>query len=358
MTAPDLAALRARLDTLLGERDRQFPRRDPANTLAVREAIATWAAAARGMPRAPWTLDPALEAEALGLAEAAVFVGGAMKSGTTLLLGLLDGHPELTALPGDSHMLTMLARERGEPGDVEAAAHWMTVLVNPYGQRPFWFLGEGPEPYRDFLHALDHWRRVLPADGRRAFLSAVLALHCVNPRRARRPRAWVEKTPGNEARVEALLALFPRARFLHVVREPRANLASIKQLVRYRGWRWRAPMAIWRLRRSLAAAHANRRRLAPDRYHVVRYEDLVTDPRGVMAGVAAFLGVGWDDCLLTATSNGVPLTSNSMYEDRRVSGAVLGAVDERWRRELSVAEQALAALLLRSAGRGHGYLAR
>jgi hypothetical protein len=41
-----------------------------------------------------------------------------------------------------------------------------------------------------------------------------------------------------------------------------------------------------------------------------------------------------------------------------VSGAVLGAVDERWRRELSVAEQALAALLLRSAGRGHGYLAR
>jgi hypothetical protein len=252
-------------------------------------------------------------------------------------------------------MLALLARERNAPGDADAAAHWMAVLVNPYGQRPFWFLGDDPEPYRDFLHALAHWRRVLPADARREFLAAVLALHCVNPRRARRPRAWVEKTPGNEARVEALLALFPRARFLHVVREPRANLASIKQLVRYRGWRWRAPMTIWRLRRSLAAAHANRRRLPPDRYHVVRYEDLVTDPRGVMAGVAAFIAVGWDDCLLTATSNGVPLTSNSMYEDRRVSGAILSAVDERWRRELSVSERALAAMLLRSAGRGHGY---
>jgi hypothetical protein len=355
MTPPDLAALRTRLDALLGERDRQFPRRDPANTLAVREAIASWTAAMRQVPAPPWKPDPPREADALGFAEAAVFVGGAMKSGTTLLVGLLDGHPELTVLPGDSHMLALLARERPEAGNAEAAMHWMAVLVNPYGQRPFWFLGDAPEPYRDFLHALAHWRQVLPADSRREFLSAVLALHCVNPRRARQPRAWVEKTPGNEARVAALLALFPRARFLHVVREPRANLASIKQLVRYRGWRWRAPMAIWRLRRSLAAAHANRRRLAPDRYHVVRYEDLVTDPRGVMAGVAAFLGVGWDDGLLTATSNGEPLTSNSMYEDRRVSGAIMGVVDERWRQELSVPEQALAALLLRSAGRGHGY---
>ena len=357
MTAPDLAVLRARLDALLGERDRQFPRRDPTNTLAVRKAIAAWTAAIRQASAPPWTPDPVREAEGVGFTEAAVFVGGAMKSGTTLLVGLLDGHPELTVLPGDSHMLARLARERTTPGDAEAsAAHWMAVLVNPYGQRPFWFLGDAPEPYRDFLHALAHWRQVLPADSRREFLSAVLALHCVNPRRARQPRAWVEKTPGNEARVAALLALFPRARFLHVVREPRANLASIKQLIRHRGWRWRAPMVIWRLRRSLAVAHVNRRRLAPDRYHVVRYEDLVTDARRVMAGVAAFIGVGWDDCLLTATSNGVPLTSNSMYEDRRVSGAILSAVDERWRQELSGSEQALAALLLRSAARGHGYV--
>jgi hypothetical protein len=356
MTAPDLLALRARLDVLLGERDRLFPRRDPANTMAVREAIASWATAMRQAQGPPWRPDPAREAQALAFAEAAVFVGGAMKSGTTLLVGLLDGHPELTVLPGDSHMLTLLARERFGLDDAEVAAYWMAVLVNPYGQRPFWFLGDAPEPYRDFLQALAHWRRVLPAAARREFLSAVLALHCVNPRPARQPRAWVEKTPGNEARVAALLALFPRARFLHVVREPRANLASIKQLIRHRGWRWRAPMVIWRLRRSLAVAHVNRRRLAPDRYHVVRYEDLVTDARRVMAGVAAFIGVGWDDCLLTATSNGVPLTSNSMYEDRRVSGAILSAVDERWRQELSGSEQALAALLLRSAARGHGYV--
>jgi hypothetical protein len=39
-----------------------------------------------------------------------------------------------------------------------------------------------------------------------------------------------------------------------------------------------------------------------------------------------------------------------------VSGAILSAVDERWRQELSVSEQALAALLLRSAARGHGYV--
>ena len=34
-----------------------------------------------------------------------IFVFGSMKSGTSLLLNLLDGHPELACLPVDAHLL-------------------------------------------------------------------------------------------------------------------------------------------------------------------------------------------------------------------------------------------------------------
>jgi hypothetical protein len=362
-TTVDVTGLRRRLDLIFEARDRAFPRRDPANTAAMQAALDEYTGALRALRSPGWRPDPRRCDEALAMAEQALFVCGYMKSGTSFVVSLLDHHPQLTVVPGDSHLVALFVdRHRGTPYQQRLAGqdrHWVARLANYAGQAPFWFLGDDDRDWVAFLEYLDHWLHALPPVDRSLFLAAVLALHCANPRRAVRPTGWVEKTPGNELRVADLAALFPRARFLHVVREPFTNLASMKQVAIHRGWGWHGPWRIvteaLRLRRSMRTSLANRRRLGPERYHVVRYEDLARDPRSRMVEVAAFAGIGWDDTLVVPTVNGVPQTPNSMYADRRQRGSVI-ASSERWRRELTPTEQRLAlGVLGRTRGRlGYG----
>jgi hypothetical protein len=354
------AAERARLDAILAARDRDFPRRDPANTAALEAALDAYVRGLRAARAAAWTPDPARLAAARALAEHPVFVCGYMKSGTTFLVGLLDQHPQLAVLPGDSHMLNLIDRRRRAGGGGGDDRYWIARLVNPTGQRPFWFLGEDDGAYVEFVRYLAHWLAELPRAERSPFLAAVLALYCANPRRPPRPVAWVEKTPWNELRAREALAFYPAARFVHVVRHPLENLASMKQLVRHRGWGWRGAVSAvttaWRLRRSLHAGLDNQRTLGPDRYLLVGHERLLADPPGETKRLAAFLGIDWDPGLLRPTVNGVPQASNSMYGERRAVGEIVRDAPLRWPSELSPLERRLARAILAPTLRRLGYV--
>src|SRR5438270_585274 len=46
----------------------------------------------------------------------------------------------------------------------------------------------------------------------------------------RPPLYWVEKTPTHELAVDAIRARYPAAKFVHLVRDPRATAASMRKL--------------------------------------------------------------------------------------------------------------------------------
>lgn len=107
----------------------------------------------------------------------------------------------------------------------------------------------------------------------------------------RNPRRPVLKSPPHTARVGVLAEMFPESRFLHVVRDPFVVIPSTLRL-------WKSLHEVQSLQvdqgESLeayvlaafeemhAALERDRQRLAPDRLHEVRYEDLVADPVGIM----------------------------------------------------------------------------
>jgi hypothetical protein len=102
-----------------------------------------------------------------------------------------------------------------------------------------------------------------------------------------KPR-WGDKRPLYAARIATINDLFPSAHFIHVVRDPRACVASLRKLGWYDGHI--APMAeLWL--RSLEAVDACRPKLAEDQLLDVRYEDLLTDPAETTRQIAHFTGV-------------------------------------------------------------------
>jgi Sulfotransferase family len=315
----DLTATYREIDRLLQHRAAGYPKRpEPVWTQLVttieRVAAELWESGAAA---------PAAEDAPEPFAERPVFVVGYYKSGTTLLLSLLDGHPDLVVLPGESrHFSGFLAATADLPaGERLQRLHksWIRNLITPYGLPPYWLLGEpwqtADDPYLGFTRELI--RRGRARAGRDLLAAVAQALAATA---GTSPSRWVEKTPTHEFHLDRILAAYPHASFLHVVRAPRATMGSLLQYEADRPvvepW-----LGAVELGRSLQTALDGRTRLG-DRYHVVRYEDLVADTDSSMRTVADTLGIPFDESLLTPTTGGKATTANAGRPERRVVGTV------------------------------------
>jgi hypothetical protein len=93
---------------------------------------------------------------------------------------------------------------------------------------------------------------------------------------------------------DRLQRLFPNARYLHLVRDPRDVARSWMEF----GWAGNAWMAA-RTRRELERLWSDvARRIPPERVFHLRFEDLVQDPPGRLKEICEFLGVAYDDEML------------------------------------------------------------
>jgi hypothetical protein len=107
-------------------------------------------------------------------------------------------------------------------------------------------------------------------------------------------RRWGFKIQREIHRVDDFARRWPRAQFVHVVRDGRDVAASNITL----GEEW----SLKTVEEAAAAwLYAVERppKVAPEgRYLELRYEDLVSDPRPTLERVVEFLGIPWDDALL------------------------------------------------------------
>jgi hypothetical protein len=350
-----------RIDGLLEARARDYPRRvEPtwSDLLAAIDGVAE-------RLRAPAERGRQALDEIPSYYDSPVFVVGHRKTGTTLLLDLLDAHPQLVVLPGESnHFLTFLPRFRGVDADriaAEAQRWWMLRLITPSGIPPFWAAGQPWElpvdPYAVFSRRLLELGADHPALDPLGLVAVALRAAARANREAGggEPRAWVEKTPGQEHRLDEIVTLYPRARFIHVVRDPRSVAAALSRLDRSLGSNTDLLGVGLTVGRSFAAAERNARRLGEGRYLVLRYEDLVADPGAAMGRIAEFMGIDWADTLLMPTVGGIPATSNSAWSERKVTGEIESRRLDLWREELDARSSELISGGSRGAARRFGY---
>jgi hypothetical protein len=213
------------------------------------------------------------------------FIGGSPKSGTTWLQLLLDAHPAV-ACKGESQTVNHLARLLMESFDKhnQVLAQKNTTVFSELPAVPLY--------NRDDL----------------AYLIAASLLLLLAKAASGAPLAAVgEKTPDNVRFFAVLHAIFPHAKFIHLVRDgrdcavsgwfhvqrntpdwSREKFSSLPDYARMFAREWAEDLA---QAGAFAAAH-------PDACHTLRYEDLAADPAPALAGVFGFLGVAHDAAVL------------------------------------------------------------
>jgi hypothetical protein len=222
-----------------------------------------------------------------------LFLVGCARSGTTLLERIVDAHPQIAITP-ELHWITDHSFKDGQwmapEGRVTAE-----LLADLAGHKRFRHLGFSRQEFEELLDA----GRPVPFT---TFLNRLFDLY-----RLKKGKSLVgNKTPAFVQWVAALHALWPEARFVHLIRDGRDVCLSVlnwdhayKAAGRYRTWSEDpvSTTAVW-WERKVRLGRQGGQRLGPRVYYEMRYEDLVSNPGKTCASLCDFLGVPYDEAML------------------------------------------------------------
>jgi hypothetical protein len=213
-----------------------------------------------------------------------VFVVGAARSGTTLLQRMLDAHPQL-AVVNETYWVPRKFLERN--GLTREGVVTPALLPKLLASPKFSHMGVTEE---DLVGLLSEFESVRYD----RFVARIFDLYA-----ARRGKQFAgDKTPGYVRRIWLVHPLWPRARFVHIVRDPRDVCLSMLhwsngERTAGQDGTWDTDPAIstalyWRYSVAVGREDAGAF-LGPSLYHEVRYEDLVSSPERELERICTFL---------------------------------------------------------------------
>ena len=266
----------------------------------------------------------------------ACFVAGQAKSGTTLLVALLDNHPELLVLPEETAYFPTVLTKYGPRGrraqfDYLTKQSLSNVLFG--GPCKWCKRSYASFPREKFLETFER-AAFDPANAQDDLLVLMVKAYAATLERPLDTiRRWVEKTPANRNHILAILTRFPHAKIVVTMRDPRAILAAQIALEKTRKtgrFSTYYVIAHWRV----AARLAKRVRDGDSPGLVVPYEQLVCEPASMMEKVCAYLEISFDPAtVLTPTKVGQFWSGNSAA---RINFSQISPEPAtRWQRELS-----------------------
>ncbi|HET6380044.1 MAG TPA: sulfotransferase [candidate division Zixibacteria bacterium] len=224
-----------------------------------------------------------------------IFVGGLDRTGTSLMYALLASHPDV-AMSRRTNWWTYFYDRFGDLRDDKNLDRCLSVMARYRRHRKL--EPDFEQLRRDFV------------GGQRTYGRLFALLKEQHAERLGRPR-WGDKSLHTERYADLVLREFADARILHMVRDPRDRYASvIRRWKRVRGGVG-AGTAAWLASVRLAERNTSNH---PERYRIVRYEDLVTDPEGVVRDLCRFLDLPFVPAMLGLEGDAAfGATMNSSY---------------------------------------------
>ncbi|MCK4507410.1 MAG: sulfotransferase [Desulfuromonadales bacterium] len=263
------------------------------------------------------------------------------RTGGTLLGCLLDGHPDCSVFPFE-YWNTRKKAVYDWLG--HRLFRWMPASFkrNHCGRRKVWekkfVRAHGPLRWREFYESLlvEAERATSAADlydrttelyfncFHQGGLNRVVVNHCADL---------------CLLRPEQLHTMFGEARYIMILRDPRAAFAST-ELKDQKSLKAKGKIDAVAFDHAGVVAYCDRWRRAVEKYYLgshrdicLRFEDLVCDTEKTMGELVSSMGIPYDDTLLTPLRNGEIQQSNSSFAP--VSNGIDSSVINTWRAHLA-----------------------
>jgi len=269
-----------------------------------------------------------------------IFLLGAHKSGTSLLRSILNGHSKLYTIPIESHFFQLTgywidndyrSQKPKKLNHQQIISNFNTWIEksNVTDDKYIDGISKGIFDLERFNDSILTIQNVY--DHKECISKYFGAIHysvegTTLPNNAR----IVEKSVEHAEFALELLHMFPKAKFIHILRNPYSNIVSIRK---FKVLTVKFPI----IRRILRTLYTNYYFLYKNRnliknYKVIRYEDIVSNPEFSIKDICEFLDIDFEDILMKPTYLGQPWSGNSITNTKfnKISNERLG----KWKNEI------------------------
>jgi hypothetical protein len=212
-----------------------------------------------------------------------IFIAGLERSGTSLIYALLGSHPNIAM----SRRTNLWTHFYNQYGDLSIDRNLDRCLGMMFAYKRVLKLNADPKRLRrDFRQGESTYPRLF------ALLEEQYAEQLGKPR-------WGDKSLNTERYAAEIVAAYPSARIIHMMRDPRDRFAS--SLARWKFLRGGvgAGTAMWL--NSARLAERNQANF-PEHYKIIRYEDLASDTEQALRDICAFIGEEYSPAMLEMKS--------------------------------------------------------
>jgi hypothetical protein len=205
-----------------------------------------------------------------------IFIGGSPRSGTTMVQNILDSHTDILGLPEFKHLRDIIFLKNQLDSSVDKK------LIHDFCKPE-----QIDQQFKELIQRL---------------LIDVKQDKSVNKKGA---STLSEKTPANVLVFQDLEKLYPSAKFIFVLRDPRGIINSLRNVkkkalkrgVKPPGFSMNLSKAIEHTKAHIEAGISFTTKY-PDKAITVVYEELVRQPEKETRRLCEFLGVSWEESML------------------------------------------------------------
>ena len=217
------------------------------------------------------------------------FIMGRPRSGTTLLRTLFDAHPNVKIPPEFPILLPLYQKFKNvKDWDEKTILSFVDEIFNSpaFHNRNIGNLKIDRDTYTSILMALAH--KGCTQDFLKSLNFSSFSLF------PKKEITWIgDKNPIYSIYLKRFLKIFPEARFICIVRDYRDNFISMKGLsdlnleadilsLQVTRWRW------------VAKSFLKNKEKFPERFYIIRYEDLVQKQEDIFRELCKFLDIPYD----------------------------------------------------------------
>jgi Sulfotransferase family len=253
-----------------------------------------------------------------------IFVVGSGRSGTTLLQLMLNAHPRI-AVAGELGYFDQILQLRRLIPDLSGPEQVDRLFELLPRTGSFKFLSEVEAIFPEAQRKL----KADPNPSYEKLYRYILESYAM----AHGARRFGEKTPENIRHLDHLISIFPNCRVIHIVRDPRANIASRIKVpiwsndVATHAIKWKIDILYGQIF-LLSNCHAGKTSLE------VRYEDLVADPEPCLRKICNFIGEAYDGSMLEYYKSSEHFIKNAPWQEGTYKPVYSSSV-QKWRCELT-----------------------
>ncbi len=251
------------------------------------------------------------------------FIIGSSRSGTTLLMALLNDHSKIQSLPEIYGYLSFLNDADRIKNNTDAINSLLSDIIS--------FIKARISKRKVFQNRLDlnlaelqqEVKRLNITDYESLITMLYSKLNFIKPADSK-TKVIIEKNPSYAINIETILSKSASSKFIYIVRDYRAQINSIISRKNPRTVQWPTSILAWQWeilnKKMHHIASSN-----PERFKIVRYEDLCSDTESTLKTIYRFLNLKDEDLNYTYVDfynnlqNQISNLANTELKERRLN---------------------------------------